>query len=240
MTTTMVASRLAAVVLAGTVPTVPSSWPKPTSSISCGRTWTPRTRGPHDVMDGCSRATREGNSAPSRSVGKSVSQLVRNVRSQQTKKRWRQTVIKKWFVCTAMAVVMGMISVSTVSAQTFGPGAKLFIQEMDGGLKGFLVAELTKKKVPVTVVLDEASAEFVMTGAGSERKTSWHEGWLSTKNDVASGSVMIFSKADKSLVWAEEAGDRSLLWGSLARGGQRKVASRIADRLKDHFKKNKS
>jgi hypothetical protein len=122
-------------------------------------------------------------------------------------------------------------------APKFGPGAKIYVEKMDGGLDGFLRAELMKKKVPVTIVLDEAAADFVMAGASNERKSSWHEGWLSAQKDNSSGSVMIFSKATKDLIWAEEAGDRSLMWGSLARGGQRKVASRIADRLKDHLKK---
>jgi hypothetical protein len=40
-------------------------------------------------------------------------------------------------------------------------------------------------------------------------------------------------------VWAEEAGDRSLWLGVWSRGGPRKVASRIVDRLKDHLKKLK-
>jgi hypothetical protein len=126
------------------------------------------------------------------------------------------------------------------AAVPFGPGAKIHIVKMEGGLDGFLVAEITKKKVPVTIVLDEESADFIMTGGGSERKGSWHEGWLSAEKDKASGSVMVVSKATKQLVWAEEAGDRSLMWGSLARGGPRKVASRIADRLKDHLKKQKA
>jgi hypothetical protein len=121
-------------------------------------------------------------------------------------------------------------------AVPFGPGAKIFIVKMEGGLDGFLTAEFMKKKVPVTVVLDEESADFIMTGSGSERKGSWHEGWLSAEKDKASGSVMIISKAEKKLIWAEEAGDRSLWLGSFARSGPRKVASRIADRLKDHLK----
>jgi hypothetical protein len=40
------------------------------------------------------------------------------------------------------------------------------------------------------------------------------------------------------MIWAGEAGDRSLWWGSLKRGGQRKVADRIVSKMKDDlFKK---
>jgi hypothetical protein len=141
-----------------------------------------------------------------------------------------------------IGIVGVLLAVTSVAAEdTAAPklttGAKIFIDKMDGGLDGFLRAELMKKQVPIHIVLDVESADFVMTGASSERKGSWHEGWLSAEKDKATGSVMIFIKATKALVWAEEAGDRSLLMGAWSRGGPRKVASRIADRLKDHLKK---
>jgi len=42
----------------------------------------------------------------------------------------------------------------------------------------------------------------------------------------------------KQMVWAGEAGDRSLCWGGLKRGGQRKVAVRIVEQMqKDLFGK---
>jgi hypothetical protein len=45
------------------------------------------------------------------------------------------------------------------------------------------------------------------------------------------------SVKEKQLVWAGEAGDRSMWWGGLKRGGQRKVADRIVNQLKkDLFK----
>jgi hypothetical protein len=140
----------------------------------------------------------------------------------------------------ALVVVMGLMLATSAYAQGSIPaGSKIYIDKMDGGLDGFLTAEILKKKVPVKLVLDAEQADFVMTGASSERKGSWHEGWLSTEKDKASGSVMVVSKASKELVWAEEAGDRSLMLGAWARGGPRKVASRIADRLKDHINKSR-
>ena len=133
-------------------------------------------------------------------------------------------------------VLVATLAAAEGTAKSFAPGVKIYVEKMEGGLDGFLRAEMMKKKVPVTIVLDAEAADFIMTGASSDRKNTWHEGWLSAQKDNASGSVMIFDKATKDLVWAEEAGDRSLMWGSLARGGPRKVASRIADRLKDHLK----
>jgi hypothetical protein len=38
------------------------------------------------------------------------------------------------------------------------------------------------------------------------------------------------------MVWAGEAGDRSLMWG----GGQRKVADRIVSKMKDQLLRNRA
>ena len=89
----------------------------------------------------------------------------------------------------------------------------------------------------MTLVSSEDQAEFIMTGESQDRKSGWSEGWLTTKKDNATGSVTILSAATKNIIWAEEAGDRSLMMGGLSRGGPRKVASRIADKLKDFIKK---
>ena len=118
----------------------------------------------------------------------------------------------------------------------FKAGVRLYVDEMEGGLSGFLRAELMKKKVPVTLVATADAADFIMTGEAQERKSGWSEGWLTTKKDNSTGSVTVISATTKDIVWAEEAGDRSLMFGGMSRGGPRKVASRIADKLKDRLK----
>jgi hypothetical protein len=40
---------------------------------------------------------------------------------------------------------------------------------------------------------------------------------------------------DRTMVWAGEAGDRSLMWGGLRRGGERKVADSIVKHMKDEL-----
>jgi hypothetical protein len=78
---------------------------------------------------------------------------------------------------------------------------------------------------------------LVLTGSSTkEEKRAWHEGWLTTSKDKTAGSVMVVDKATHQMLWAGEAGDRSLVWGALARGGQRKVASRLVGDLKDAVK----
>jgi len=118
------------------------------------------------------------------------------------------------------------------------PGARVFIAPMEGNLNSFLAAEIVKKKVPVTIVTDEAQAEFILTGfSGKTGDNKWYHVVFNTGRDSDEGSVQVVSVASKTIIWAGEAGDRSLWWGTWARGGQRKVADRIISQLKkDLFK----
>ena len=110
-------------------------------------------------------------------------------------------------------------------------GSKLFISQMDGGLDGFVAAEILKKKLPITVVTDEKDAEFVLTGGSQKADDHWYNTVFNGK-DKNEGNVRLLNVKDKTLVWAGEAGDRSLWWGSLKRGGERKVADRIVSKMK--------
>jgi len=54
----------------------------------------------------------------------------------------------------------------------FAPGAKIFIEPMEGF--GDLVTDsIAKKKVPVVVVKDRAQADFVMTGVAHLKTYKW-------------------------------------------------------------------
>ena len=116
------------------------------------------------------------------------------------------------------------------------PGSKIFIAQMEGNLHPFLAAEIVKKKIPITVVTEEKDAEFILTGASIKGDDKWYHTVFGGK-DKNEGSVQLISVKDKTMIWAGEAGDRSLWWGSFSRGGQRKVADRIISRMnKDLFK----
>lgn len=114
-------------------------------------------------------------------------------------------------------------------------GAKIYIAPMltkgEGGLDGFIAPEILKKKIPVTVVTEESAAEYILTGGSLKADDHWYNTVFNGK-DKNEGNVRLLSVKDKTLVWAGEAGDRSLLWGNLRRGGQRKVADRIAKQMK--------
>jgi hypothetical protein len=116
------------------------------------------------------------------------------------------------------------------------PGSRIFLTKMEGNLDGFLATEIIKKKLPVVIVMDYAQADFVLVGASIPEDLKWYLGTLRAR-DKNEGNVQLYSVNDKTVVWAGEAGDRSMWWGNLRRGGQRKLADRMARRMrKDLFK----
>ena len=55
-------------------------------------------------------------------------------------------------------------------------------------------------------------------------------------HDTATGSVSVLDKEGKTVLWSSEAGDRSIWWGVMKRGGPRKVADRLVHNLKAAMK----
>jgi hypothetical protein len=114
-------------------------------------------------------------------------------------------------------------------------GSKVFIAPMENGLDGFIAPEIVKQKLPLLVVTDEKEADFVLVGGSIKADDKWYNTVFGGK-DKNEGNVRLVDVKKKQMVWAGEAGDRSLWWGSLKRGGQRKVADRIVSQMKQLFK----
>ena len=115
--------------------------------------------------------------------------------------------------------------------------AKIYIEPLPEDLHVYLKAEIIKKKIPVRIVGSKADAEFVLGGtAEGNEKRSWHEGWLTASKDKVIGAIQIINR-EEELIWADEAGDRSVWFGELKRGGPRKVAGRLAKKLKKAVQK---
>jgi hypothetical protein len=55
------------------------------------------------------------------------------------------------------------------------------------------------------------------------------------ERDRNQGNIQIVDVKQKTVVWAGEAGDRSFWWGSLKKGGTRKVAERTVNKMKDQI-----
>ena len=116
-------------------------------------------------------------------------------------------------------------------------GARVFIASMEGNLDGFLAPEILKKKLPLVIVTDEKDADYVLTGASIKGDDKWYNTVFGGK-DKNEGNIRLLDVKNKQLIWAGEAGDRSVWWGNLKRGGQRKIAERLIKQMqKDLFRR---
>ena len=112
---------------------------------------------------------------------------------------------------------------------------KVFIDKMPNDLDQYLRAEFSKQlRGKISVVLDEKDADGILTGVSAEEKGTGAKitGRYLGLHDVATGSVTLVDKDRKVILWADEAGDRSLMFGAMKRGGERKVADRLVSKLK--------
>ena len=129
-------------------------------------------------------------------------------------------------------VLVAAVSLAAANAQVkVAPGSKIFIAPMDGEFNDLLAAEIVKRKLPVGVVTDEQAADFIITGKVSKADDKWYNSALGGK-DQNEGSIRLVSVKDKQLVWVGEAGDKGVLWGSLSKSGQGKLAERLVAKMK--------
>lgn len=116
-------------------------------------------------------------------------------------------------------------------------GAKFYIAPMPDGFDGFISAEILKRRLPLTVVADERTADFIITGSTNKGVHKWYDTVFGSgyERDRNQGNIRVIRVKDRTVVWAGEAGDRSLWWGALKKGGQRKVADRIVGKMNSQF-----
>ena len=83
----------------------------------------------------------------------------------------------------------------------FGPGAKLFLQPMNG-FETYLAGAILKKKVPVVVVDDPAKADFIVTGVSDEAKAGWAKTIFVSPASHAQASISVKDAHTGNLVFA--------------------------------------
>ncbi|HWD99753.1 MAG TPA: hypothetical protein VG345_11975 [Bryobacteraceae bacterium] len=111
---------------------------------------------------------------------------------------------------------------------------KIYIEKMDGDLDQYIRAEFIKQaKGRLTVALDKSDADAVLTGTTEQKDGVAHTitGRYLGLEDNATAAISLTDPAGKQLLWAAEAGDRSLIFSIAHRNGERKVAERIVSQL---------
>lgn len=141
------------------------------------------------------------------------------------------------FICflTALSIYpsFGQDSKETIAEKHRIPdGSRIFIEKMERDLDKYITSEITKKKLPVILVTSEQEADYFITGAALKGDSKWYQSVLGTAKDKNEGSIQVYSSKTRTMVWAGEAGDRSIFWGRLATHGRDKVASRLVGKMK--------
>jgi len=112
---------------------------------------------------------------------------------------------------------------------------KIYVDKMDNDLDQYIRAEIQKKfSGQILVVLKPELADAIMAGVSEHQsgtKAAVTGRWLGL-HDTATGSVSLLDKSGDTVLWSSEAGDRSVLFGAMKRGGPRKVADRLVNNLK--------
>ena len=125
------------------------------------------------------------------------------------------------------------------SAQNEAPSLRsvrrIYVDKMDNDLDQYIRAEIQKKfRGDIVVVLKPEAADAILAGV-SEHQSGTRAAvtgrWMGL-HDTATGSVSLLDKTGTTVLWSSEAGDRSLFWGAMKRGGPRKVADRLVSNLK--------
>lgn len=141
-----------------------------------------------------------------------------------------------------LAIALGLGALLAQQAASLASVKKIFIDKMPNDLDMYLRAEIAKQlKGRVTVVLDASDADGILTGVSEEEKGTGAKitGRYLGLHDVATGSVSLIDKDRKAILWSDEAGDRSLMFGVMRRGGERKVADRLVGKLKKAMESSK-
>ena len=139
------------------------------------------------------------------------------------------------FSILALAGVLAPPVLAQDGAPTLRSIRRIYVDKMDNDLDQYIRAEIQKKfGGDLTVVLKPEAADAILAGV-SENQNGTRAvitGRYFGLHDTATGSVSLLDKTGTTVLWSSEAGDRSLLFGSMKRGGPRKVADRLISNLK--------
>jgi hypothetical protein len=137
------------------------------------------------------------------------------------------------------------------------PGARVVIAPM-GGFETYFAAAVREKKVPVTLTLEKASAQYFVISTntewegfvyGSGGTANWSRaGGNASYGSAASStrgleaSIMLIDAKSKDVMWPYEVHKNShgaLIFGTFGARGQQSIAEACAKHLKEYIEKGK-
>ena len=110
---------------------------------------------------------------------------------------------------------------------------KIFVDPMAHDLDKYIREEIIKQMKERVVVVVDNDADAILTGVDDEEtgagaKTSRYFGL----HDVAKGTLTLLDREGKIILWSDDAGDKSMMFTALKKGGERKVAIRLVGKFR--------
>jgi hypothetical protein len=139
------------------------------------------------------------------------------------------------FSILALAGVLAPPALAQDGAPPLRSIRRIYVDKMDNDLDQYIRAEIQKKFAgSIIVVLRPEAADAILAGVSEHQNGTRAAvtGRYFRLHDTATGSVSLLDKSGTTVLWSSEAGDRSILFGSMKRGGPRKVADRLVANLK--------
>jgi hypothetical protein len=115
-------------------------------------------------------------------------------------------------VCSLLPVMAGDASSEAIPANS-----KVFVQPGEFG--NFIIAALQKKKVPLVLVADEATADYIISGTSESQKSGWARTiFLAQTGSNEEASISVVRKSDKVIIWAYNVHKRNSVRGKQSSG----------------------
>jgi hypothetical protein len=112
---------------------------------------------------------------------------------------------------------------------------KIFVEPMPNGFDQYLIAAIIKElSGRISIVTSKDDAEAILTG-GVNKEADGTPSTVARRlmgMDLTTGAIRLLPKDGKTILWASEAGDKSIFLVPYRRTGQRKVAERLAKDLR--------
>jgi len=129
----------------------------------------------------------------------------------------------------------GLIGPESVAAtvETIRPGAKVFIEPMNG-FENYLEAEIQKKQVPITVVTDKDKADFILTGNNEHKGAGWAKMvFMGNIHSDEQASISVISMKSSAVLFSYAVDKKNTLHG------QQTSAEACAKHLREHMEGKK-
>ena len=145
-------------------------------------------------------------------------------------------MIRPACIALLFAFLSGTTAPATAQAQQrLSDIRRIFVEPMGNNFDRYLVAALSKElegRIVVVTTAADADATFKGGSIGEAKGTPDVVARRVLGMDVTSGAISLVSKDGKVILWAGEAGDKSIFIVGARRTGQRKVAERLAKDLR--------